>query len=313
MTGLILGIIFVAIAIGCFVFGTVKKQKKIKFVSIGAAVVAVIAIGTSCVYTQDVGETSVKIDWGGAVTGSETDAGWKFKTPLEHVVFYSVRNNLINEYENASYVYEEGNATGPAVSINDKSGATAEIDVQVIYSLDPNSAIALYSDYGDQQTFTANYISNDVRSAVRIEAAKFDTITLLTDKAALTKAMEENLKDRWQEMGLIVESINIQDIRYDESITQAYAEAQAAEVQRQKAENQQKTAEVEAHTKVIQAEGEAEANRILSESLTNEVLTQKWIEKLAELGAEGNLVVVPEGSTPFVNVTKTQSEQQTQQ
>lgn len=302
--GLIFGIIFGLVAIGGIIFGIVGKQKVSTFAGMGAAVIAALCLVTSCIYTQDVGETSVKIDWGGAVTGSEVDAGWKTKSPLEHVVFYSVRNNLINEYGNADYVYEEGNATGPAVSINDKSGATAEIDVQVIYSLDPNSAIALYSDYGDQQTFTANYISNDVRSAVRIEAAKFDTITLLTDKASLTKAMEENLKDRWQEIGLIVESINIQDIRYDSSITEAYAEAQAAEVQRQKAENQQKTAEVEARTKVIQAEGEAEANRVLAESLTYEILTQKWIDKLSELGSQGNLVVVPEGSTPFVNVNK---------
>ena len=312
--GFIIGFIFVVASVAVF-FGTTKARKasaneagkKVPVIACGIGfLLGVLFIGMSCLYTQDVGETSVKIDWGGAVTGSETEPGWKTKAPWEHVVFYSVRNNLINEYGSASYSYEEGNATGPAVSLNDKTGATAAIDVQVIYSLDPNSAIAVYSDYGDQQTFTANYISNDVRSAVRIEAAKFDTITLLTDKGALTKAMEANLKDRWAEIGLIVESINIQDIRYDESITRAYAEAQAAEVQRQKAENQQKTAEVEAKTKVIQAQGEAEANRVLAESLSPEVLTQKWIDKMGELGSKGNLVVVPEGSTPFVNVQKSQ-------
>lgn len=55
-----------------------------------------------------------------------------------------------------------------------------------------------------------------------------------------------------------------------------------------------------AETQKIQAQGEADANHILSESLTDQVIQQNYIEALKEIGQNGNLVVVPEGSTPLV-------------
>ena len=54
----------------------------------------------------------------------------------------------------------------------------------------------------------------------------------------------------------------------------------------------------------MQAEKEAEANRILTQSLTDEVLQQRYIDALKSIGKDGNLVVVPQGSTPMVNVGK---------
>lgn len=60
---------------------------------------------------------------------------------------------------------------------------------------------------------------------------------------------------------------------------------------------------VEAETQVIEAQGEADANRVLSESLTPEVIQQHYIETLEQIGEDGNLVVVPEGSQPIVGTT----------
>ena len=92
----------------------------------------------------------------------------------------------------------------------------------------------------------------------------------------------------------------MQDIRYAKSITEAYADAQSAEVAKQKALNAQETAKVEAETKKIEAQGEADANAIMTQSLTPEVLQQRYIDALKSIGKNGNLVVVPEGSQPIV-------------
>ena len=106
--------------------------------------------------------------------------------------------------------------------------------------------------------------------------------------------------EQWKGKGVIVEQVQVQDIRYADSVTDAYADAQTAEVARQKAENAQETARVEAETAKIEAQGEADANRILSESLTDEVLEQQYIEALSEAAQNGCLVVVPDGSQPIV-------------
>ena len=82
-----------------------------------------------------------------------------------------------------------GSEVGKQVSINDKSGASANIDIQVNYSLRPNAAVSLYRDYGSQENFVSKYISNDLRSVTREIAGKYDTITMLTDRGSFTRGV----------------------------------------------------------------------------------------------------------------------------
>ncbi len=248
-------------------------------------------------------KTVVLVNWGGSIAGHSEEAGFHVKAPWTKAITYDTRNNLINMYGDTEYTYDGGSATGK-VTINDASGAKANIDIQVNYSLDPSTAEYLYSEYGTQTVFTQNYVSQDVRSVAREQAGKFDTITLLTDRAQYTNAIEEALTAKWKEIGLTVEQVTVQDISYPKSITDAYAKAQEAEVEKQTKLNEQEAAKVEADTKVMQAEKQAEANRKLAESLTPEVLTKQYYDTLESLGKNGNVVVTDGNSTPIVNVGK---------
>lgn len=267
---------------------------------------AVLAIGLvlillSSIYTQDVGETVVLRNLGGSVAGHSEDAGFHFKAPWQDTIKYDTRNNLINMYGDTEYSYDGGSAQGSKVTINDASGAKANIDIQVNYSLDPSTAEYLYSEYGTQTVFTQNYVSQDVRSVAREQAGKFDTITLLTDRAQYTKAITDALTAKWDKIGLTVEQVTVQDISYPKSITDAYARSQEAEVEKQTALNNKEVAQVEAETKVVEAEGEKKANEILSQSLTTEVLQQQYINALDKAAHNGSLIVVPSDSMPIVN------------
>lgn len=265
-------------------------------VALGALIVA-----AACFYSQDVGDTVVIRNLGGSLAGQTTEAGFHGKLPWQDVISYDTRNNLVNFYGSAEYCYDGGSAGGPSVTVNDRSGATADIDIQVNYSLDPTAATYLYSEYGTQESFTKNYVANDLRSVAREVSGQFDTITMLTDRSQYTRAVQERLAEKWEPIGLTVEQVSVQDVRYPDSITSKYAEAQAAEVARQQAENEQETAKVEAETKKVVAQGEADANAILTQSLTPEVIQQRYIDALKEIGQSGNLVVVPEGSVPVIS------------
>lgn len=253
-----------------------------------------------CIYGQDAGEVVVLRNLGGSLAGYTEEAGFHFKAPWQKAIRYDVRNNLINLYRDAEYAYDGGAAEGACVTVNDKGGASADIDLQVVYSLDADAAMQLYIDYGTQKHFTETVIQNDVRATAREVAGKYDTITILTNRGELTKGLRDALSKKWDELGLDVEQVSIQDVRYDKTITDRYAEAQAAEVAKAKALNDQETAKVQAETRRIEAEGEANANKTLSESLTPEVLQQRYIEALESIGKNGNLVVVPDGSQPLV-------------
>lgn len=195
-----------------------------------------------------------------------------------------------------------GTGTGGAIALlsRDEAAVLANaIDTRrnVNYSLDPSAAEYLYSEYGKQQTFTQNYISNDLRSVAREQSGRFDTLTMLTNRGEYTKAVQDVLAAKWRKIGLTVEQVSVQDVRYGEAITKKYTEAQAAEIDKQKALNEQQVAKTEAETKKIKAQGEADANAVLNESLTDNVLKQHYIDALSNAD---QLVVVPDGADTLV-------------
>lgn len=332
MVTFVIGIIALLIAIPCIVFNVrtkipepiednnvlgkpyIKNETDIKTAKFahtcarGVAVVCLVFsfafIGGSCIYTQDTGEVCVIRNLGGSLADSTSEAGFHVKAPWQDVITYDVRNNLINFYGDTEYKVDGGSYEGKQVSINDKSGASANVDIQVNYSLNPDSALNLYSEYGTQESFVEKYISNDVRAVTREVSGKFDTVTMLTDRSQFTKAIQDALTKKWNKIGLTVEQVSVQDVRYPESIADSYSQAQAAEVAKQKAQNEQETAKVQAETKKIEAQGEADANAVLAQSLNDQVLQQHYIDALKDVGKEGNLVVVPNGSTPMINTGK---------
>ena len=261
---------------------------------------AAVAFGLGCFYAQDAGDVVVLRDLGGNISGYTSETGFHAKLPWQDCITYDIRNNVITFTKDGSDDYMGGSATGSHVTVNDASGVSADMDIQVNYSLDPSRAVDIYRDYGTQENFVRSVAAIDARSVPREVAGRFDTITMLTDRGEFTRAVQDELAARWEGYGLTIEQVSVQEIRYPESVTSKYAEAQQALIDKEKAQNEQETAKVEAETKKIEAQGEADANAVLTQSLTPEVLQQRYIDALVSIGGGGNLVVVPEGSQPLV-------------
>ena len=299
----VIGIVLVLIGIVLFV--VCKIQDGPLFLGIVPPLVGILLIGASCIYAQDVGQTILLRNFGGSLGSVSTDAGFHIKAPWQDTIAYDVRNNVLSFMgDQEKDQFEGGSANGSAVTVNDSGGASATIDIQVNYSLDPNAAKELYSNYGSQENFVKSVCAVDIRAVPRQVSGQFDTISILTARSEFANAVQEALAAKWENYGLVVESVSIQNVVYPQNIIDKYSEAQAAEIAKEKALNEQETAKVEAETKVIEAQGTADANAVLSESLTDEVLQQRYIDTLKEIGANGNLVVVPENSTPVVQTNK---------
>lgn len=253
-------------------------------------------------YELDPGEVAVVRNFGGSLAGSTQEPGLKLKAPWQEVIKYDVRNNTISFIKDASENYVGGKATGPQITVNDSGGASANVDIQVQYSIKPEIAQELYTRYGSQSTFVSQIVASTVRSKAREVAGGITTINLLTNRGEFSAALTKELEHAWEDDGVTVENVMIQEVRYPEAITSRYAEAQAAEVAKAKAQNDQETAKVEAETKLIEAEGEAAANAALTQSLSDAVLMERYINALKDIGQNGNLVVVPEGSMPMLNL-----------
>lgn len=250
-----------------------------------------------CVYGQDVGEVCILRNWGGQLAGTTESAGFHLKAPWQTIIRYDIRNNIVNLYRDSEYKYDNGTATGAEVTLYDKSGAQANVDVQVIYSLDADAAIDLYTDYQKQENFVQIVAVNNVRDAARNCSGKFTTLEMLTNREKFAQAIFDKLSPEWEALGLHVSEVNVQDIRYSDEIVEAYNAAQKTEISKQNAVNEQEAEKVKIETQILKAQGEAEANKIRSESLTPEILQQEYIEALKN---GQTIYVVPEGGSTIV-------------
>ena len=300
---MIIGIIIMCI-VAAYIIYCGEKDEKINKILCGGLIALGLFVGLglpSTVYTQDVGEVVVLRNWGGQLAGYTENAGFHLKYPWQNTIDYDIRNNIINLYRDTAYSYDNGTANGMEVTIYDKSGTQANVDVQVIYSLNPDAAIDLYTKYQEQSNFVQIVAVNNVRDAARNASGQFSTIDMLTNREQYAKAIYDRLASDWEKIGLHVEEVNVQDIRYTQEIIDAYNSAQKTEISKVEAQNQQETERVKAETEVMKAAKEAEANKIRSESLTPEILQQEYIEALRELGnGAGNVIVVPEGTMPVI-------------
>jgi regulator of protease activity HflC (stomatin/prohibitin superfamily) len=261
-------------------------------------VAGVLLVVGSCFYTQDVGQAVVQRSVTGEIAGSTTAAGLHPKAPWVSTLRYDVRNNTVTYVgTGAEGDHSGGSATGPQITFQDEEGVTANLDIVVRYSLVPSSVERIYAQYSSQENFVSRVIANDVRQVARDIPAHYGTIALLNDRAKAAEEITLALETKWADAGIIVEEINLQEIRYPESVTARFAEAQNSRIEIERAQADKQRAVVEAETRVITAQGEADANRVLSESLTPQVLQQRYVDALSK---SSTVYVVPEGSQPLV-------------
>lgn len=292
-------IFFVCALVGLIL--TIRQKKSSGLFAVGVMLAAaLVAFVPSVLFAQGVGEVNVIRNLGGSVAGISADAGFHLKAPWQKTITYDVRNNVLSFMgDSEADQFEGGSANGSAITLNDSSGTSCVADVQVNYSLDPQAAQDLYEDYGTQENFVKSVCAVDIRAIPREVSGQFDTISILTARGDFTKAVQEALTEKWKAYGLNVEQVSIQNVVYPDSIKTKYAEATAAEIGKTTAENNLEIAKVNAQQKVVDAQGEADANRVLAESLSNEVLTSKYIDMLSKAD---NLTIVPDGSSPLINI-----------
>lgn len=276
-----------------------------RWVAIVLFVIGALFLAFSSFFRQDVGQANVLRDWTGAILGYETSPGLHWKAPWVDTITFDVRN------QRAVFVSEQsfgegdnigGTPDGPQITVQDAEGVTANLDIAIRYSLDPDAVEDIYSQYLNEDNLRTRLIFNDIRSVVRSVPGQFSTIDMLTDRDAVQQKILEALERRWEDDGIIVEDVALQEIRYGDQVTAAFAAAQEAAIQVQTEQNRLEAAKVSAQQKVVQAQAEADANAILNASLTDAILQQRYLDTLKELAASGNLVVVPEGFNGLVNV-----------
>lgn len=273
-----------------------------KVFAIVGSVLIVISLGfmiPQTFYTQDIGESKVQVSWTGELVGQTTTPGVHFKAPWVSALTFDVRNNLVAYVGSGDTNYSGNATTGPQITFQDAEGVTGNMDLTVRYSIQPDAVLDLYSEYQTQEAFVSKVISETVRSEARKATSSRTTIQVYSERADLNTEILLALEEKLSPLGVNIEDVAVQELRYSEDVVARFDDAQAARIAVDKAEAEQAAALVQAETRVIEAQGQADANAILEQSLSPEILTQKYIDALRE---SGQVYIVPEGSTPFITV-----------
>lgn len=297
----IAGIIILIVGVGFALFGPSIAAK------VGAGLLALVIGGGmlifSSFYTQEVGEAKVIKNWDGTIAREDTTAGPDWKFPNQEAIDFDITGQQAI-YKLNGQGSENEKVNGPEITAQDKDGVTSNIDVAVRYSIKPDSVSEIFTTYKSQENFVTRLIDQDIRSVVRNVPSNYSTVDVLAKRTELEAKIVADLKSRWEKQGVIVDSVALQGIRYPQVVQDRFTDAQNAKTQVVQEQAKLESTKISAQQRIVEAEAQAEANRLLAASLTPEVLQSQQLSTLEKLGASGNVFVVPNGSNPLIQVDK---------
>ena len=149
------------------------------------------------------------------------------------------------------------------------------------YRVDTAKSYSIYKNIGaDYETVLVIPAVNEVLKAI---TATYTAEESVTNRSLISDGLVSGLNEKLNDIGLYVTDVNIIDFDFSEAFIAAIEEKQVAQQKLLKAETEKQTAitnaKAEAEAMKIRAEGEAEANRRISQSLTDQIIENKKIEK----------------------------------
>jgi prohibitin 1 len=167
------------------------------------------------------------------------------------------------------------------------------------FRLDGNQVVAIRRTQGSLQNIVAKIIAPQTQESFKIAAARRTVEEAITKRDELKQDFDAALGDRLDKYGIIVLDTSVVDLEFSTEFSKAVEEKQIAEQRAQRAVYIAQEAEQEAEANVNRAKGQAEAQRLLRESLTPELLQKQAIEKW---DGQFPQVLGGSGSLPFINL-----------
>jgi regulator of protease activity HflC (stomatin/prohibitin superfamily) len=295
----IIAIILFVIAAGVIVFSFFADSKVAAILTaVGLGAVGAVLLFIATFWSNGVGEAKVMVNSvDRTVVGTIEQPGSGFKPAwVDFVDFDLFSQELKYAGGDTAPSYAGGTVNGReiTVSVGGVSGGStqANVDMTFVYSVDADAVGGIYEEFKSQERFTEQIVSKQVLSISRQVPSEYSAIEFRgTKRGEAEVKIQEALNEKLAKYGVEFSSVTIQDVRYPEAVEKALTAIEEANQAQQKAEADQRTKQVQAETKIIEAQAEADANRILSESLTPEVVEMRRLEALVEVSKNGDLIV----------------------
>lgn len=227
----------------------------------------------------------------GAVTGVVFEQGLSYKIPFVEAVWIAdVRTQ--KEQVDAAAASRDLQEVKSTIALN--------------YHLDAKEAPQVYRNIGPQ--YKTRIVDPAIQEAFKFTTAQFNAEELITQREAVKNRARDFLKDRLGQFNVIVDELNIVVFEFSRAFNDAIESKQVAAQRVLQAENERAKARVDAETRVIAAQGEA--NAVLTrakaaaeaQQVQRSTLSELYVQFLAVDKWDGKMPQVTGGALPFIQV-----------
>ncbi|HEX7553820.1 MAG TPA: prohibitin family protein [Geothrix sp.] len=235
----------------------------------------------------------------GTVREQVLPAGLHFINPFSQVVEMEVRTRNYT----MSGIADEGQKRGDdSIPVITSDGLTVKLDATVFYHLDQDRCPKIYEKIGTD--VEGQILRSQIRTSLRDAAAGLTATELYTThRMGFVENVTKTLTVAFKERGITMEQVLLRNVLLPDQITKAINDKISADQDAQKMAFVLQKEKQEAERKRIEAEGQAKAQQIVSQSLTPQIIEYQRIQALRDIGAKGNLIITPMGgATPMIQV-----------
>jgi regulator of protease activity HflC (stomatin/prohibitin superfamily) len=249
----------------------------------------------------DAGEVGVQTLYG-KVQSDVLASGLHFINPLMEVHKMDIKTQNYT----MSSVRDEGAKEGDdAIRVLSSDGLEVVIDLTVLYRVLPTEAPNILREIG--LDYTDKIVRPLARTRIRDNAVYYDAVSLYSSKRdEFQRRIFESITGEFQKRGLVLEQLLIRNIQLPQAVKTSIEQKMTAEQDAQKMQYVLQKEQQEAQRKRVEAQGIADYQRIISESLTDRQLQYEFIKAQLEIAKSPNakVIILGKGTTPVMLDTK---------
>jgi regulator of protease activity HflC (stomatin/prohibitin superfamily) len=260
-------------------------------------VVMLIGISISCFIQIDAGQVGVKKLFG-KVQPEVLESGLHFINPLYEVEKLDVKTQNYT----MSGIHDEGAKQGDdAIRVLTADGLEVTIDLTVLYRLIPVDAPRLVRETGVDYEY--KIVRPIARTRIRDNAVYYEAVALYSTKRdEFQNRIFQGIENDFKKRGLLLENLLVRNITLPTAVKSTIEQKIQAEQEAQKMQFVLQKERQEADRKRVEAQGIADYQRIISESLTDRQLQYEQIKAYKEMALSQNakIIVMGKGNTPVI-------------
>ena len=185
------------------------------------------------------------------------------------------------------------------LNLPSKEGLSVTSEISILHRIEQDSIAKIIRTYGARYE---SIVSSVFRSASSDVCAKYYAKDMHSGKRAdIEHSIKEKMHSLLEGSGIIIESVLMKSIKLPPGLSQSIEQKLQAEQDAMRMKFILQQEKLEAERKIIEATGTRDAQKILAEGLTPEIIKLKSIEAFIDLSrSQNSKVIITDGQAPFL-------------